>query len=351
MNIDKRNRAMVFFVSIVTVFLLAFFTIQAAPKVITKTACNEIFYSIFGKTFFSDIYIMMPNGETKKISPTNNGTYYQPHISYQGDKVVFYGNEKGPPRIWIADVPDGTAEALTSENSGSRHAVFSWDGKKIAFSSDRSFNQPSEKIELMRGDGLPPDHLYINIFIMDCNGENVRQITWGRYQDQRPAFSPDGKTLAFVSDRGGRRGIWIVETDGRMDPTPLTEELSGYRPWFSTDGKWIYFFSSLNNGDRICRISPNGGEVYLFENNDATISHGPFVDYDNKTMLVHSRINWGFQIWELSIDGINKKQIILPGFEGRAAHPTRSANGILSFDVYRQTNTRRICSMIKGYFF
>ena len=52
----------------------------------------------------------------------------------------------------------------------------------------------------MHGDGLPPKGVNSNIYVMNSDGSELRQITFGNYQDQRPAFSPDSKTIVFVSD-------------------------------------------------------------------------------------------------------------------------------------------------------
>ena len=309
---------------------------------------SQLVYDVFGKSFFSDVYVCFPDGTVKRVSPDRSGIYYQPHISPDGDKVVFYGNESGPPRIWVADTVNGDVTALSPADSGARHPVFSWDGSMIAFVSDRSGNQSPERIEFMRGNGLPPKDLELNLFVMDSSGRNVRQVTYGPYQDQRPAFSPDGKTLAFVSNRAGKMQLWAVKTDGSENPRQLQQSGWGYRPWYSADGQWIYFFSSLNQRHQICKIPANGGSIVFLKNDDKGTSHGPFVDYDNNLLLMHSTRNGEFGIWELPLDGTPARHIFLPEFEGAAAHATRSKNGILAFDVYRQSFMRKIFSSIKG---
>jgi Tol biopolymer transport system component len=312
---------------------------------------SRLLFNLYGKTFFADVYVYYPNGQLKKLSPSDNGIYYQPHINPQGDKVVFYGNEDGPPRIWLAHPGTGHVAALTPETSGARHPVFSWDGSMIAFASDRSHNQNPERIEWMRGNGLPPEELVLHLYIMDTNGQNVRQITFGPYQDQRPAFSPDGKTLAFVSNRGSKRVLWTVQINGNHEPRPLQMDRWGYRPWYSPDGQWIYFFTSIKNRHQICKISINGGQIFPLANDDAGTSHGPFVDYNNDTLLIHSTRNGKFGIWELPLDGTEPRQVLLPELEEAVAHATRSKSGIIAFDVCRRTFARKLGSTIEGLAF
>jgi hypothetical protein len=82
-------------------------------------------------------------------------------------------------------------------------------------------------------------------------------------------------------------------------------------------------------------------------NDDAGTSHGPFVDYNNDTLLMHSTRNGEVGIWELPLDGSEPRQIILPELEEMVAHATRSKNGIIAFDVCRRTLVRKIGSSIE----
>jgi Tol biopolymer transport system component len=52
------------------------------------------------------------------------------------------------------------------------------------------------------------------IFVMDSNGGNVTRLTDNRANDGLPAWSPDGSTIAFASDRDGVWGIWAMNPDG-----------------------------------------------------------------------------------------------------------------------------------------
>jgi Tol biopolymer transport system component len=52
------------------------------------------------------------------------------------------------------------------------------------------------------------------IFVMDSNGGNVTRLTNDRGNDGLPAWSPDGSTIAFASDRDGAWGIWAMNPDG-----------------------------------------------------------------------------------------------------------------------------------------
>lgn len=287
--------------------------------------------------FYTDVYAWYPDGQVKKISP-GDGIYFQPCIHPEGTHVVYYGNSTGSPRVWKADLKTGKIVALTPPDSNARHPVFDWEGKQIAFSSDHVFEQKHETVEEMTPSGDSPPGSHFNIFVMDADGKNVRQVTKGPYQDERPCLSPDGKEITFVSNRLGKKsGLWRVSVDGTKGPWPLLRKSWGYRPWYSADGQWIFFYSGINKRHRICKIPVKGGEIVPLENDDLQLSHGPFADPDGKSILVHGIKEGDFHgIWEIPLNGDPPHQLKPPGFETtHHGHATRATNGIITFDALR----------------
>ena len=179
---------------------------------------------------------------------------------------------------------------------------------------------------------------------MDVNGQHRRQITFGNYQDQRPAFSPDGQSIAFVSNRSGSNRIWIVPADGSAKPKPLQDTGCGYRPWFSSDGKTIYFFSFIDQRHQICALDINSGSVTPLKNDSIGSSHGPFFDDSRYVLLMHSYRSGKWTLFELPLDGGSPRSIQPPQFE-EALHVTRSSNGIIAFDVPHISELRKMASV------
>ena len=66
-----------------------------------------------------------------------------------------------------------------------------------------------------------------DIFAMPAGGGAATALTTGPAWDSQPRFSPDGKTIAFTSDRGGIENIWLMGADGK-NPRALTEEKDAY---------------------------------------------------------------------------------------------------------------------------
>lgn len=240
------------------------------------------------KVFGIDVYAWFPDGRVKKITP-GDGIYVHPCIHPEGKEVLFNGGVSGPSRIYKADLATGQMALLTPSDSTADNAVFSWDGGKIVFCSDRaSGREPAQVEDVVRFP--PPVEGVINVFIMDSNGGNVQQVTSGPHQDQRPCLSPDGKTIVFVSNRAGdvsQFRLWSVPADASKKPRFLNSDVIAYRPWYSKDGELIYFFANINGRNQICKIPAEGGDFVPLANDDKGDSRGPYIDPNADVFAVY----------------------------------------------------------------
>jgi dipeptidyl aminopeptidase/acylaminoacyl peptidase len=83
------------------------------------------------------------------------------------------------------------------------------------------------------------------IWLVNPDGNNLRQATSGEANDSSPFFSPDGKTLGFVSNRSGSDQIYLLPLGGG-EPKKLTDSSTGISgPLWSPDGKFIVFTSTV----------------------------------------------------------------------------------------------------------
>ena len=96
-------------------------------------------------------------------------------------QIAFSNDRDGDREIFVMDADGTNVRQLTTNNDSPVGLAWSPDGKQIAFSSFRN-----------------PDR---EIFVMDVDGTNVRQLTTNDDLDFDPAWSPDGKQIAFSSDR------------------------------------------------------------------------------------------------------------------------------------------------------
>ena len=140
---------------------------------------------------------------------------------------------------------DGSNQTqLTSAAGNDLNAVFSPDGSKIAFTSNRDGNA--------------------EIYIMNADGSNETRLTNNPGLDQIPAFSPNGKKVAFQSQATGGSQIMVMNPDG-SNQTQLTFSTSAkFEPVFSGDGNSISFTVATSNDDEIFIVKADGtGETQL----------------------------------------------------------------------------------------
>lgn len=119
---------------------------------------------------------------------------------------------------------------------------FSPDGKSIAFMSNRSGNW--------------------EIWVCDRNGQNAVQVTsFGGPSLSNPTWSPDGERLAFDSDAYGQWDIFIVGANGGKPQRMTTDPANDGNPSWSKDGQWIYFDSARSGQQQVWKVPANGGEA------------------------------------------------------------------------------------------
>lgn len=285
-----------------------------------------------GSQFGAWVGARLADGSVVPLSPSD-GFFYQACVHPAGTAALYSGARSGPPRVWSIGLdPVGTAVALSPPDSGARHPVWSWDGSAIAFTSDRSTAGASQTVDEIAPQGMPS---LGNIFVMAPDGTGVRQLTTGDFADQRPTFSPDGRTIVFVSNRDGRLGLWKVPADGTGAPEPLPYTGAGYRPWFGVDGARLYFFAPDGDRHRVATVQLGSEAAHFLENDDAGWTHGTFADPNGEVLIVHStRIGGRYQLFELPLDGSPMQAIEIDGVP-HPMHGTRSRNGVMTFDVAR----------------
>ena len=80
-----------------------------------------------------------------------------------------------------------------------------------------------------------------DIYVMDSDGNNQRRVTAHAAEDSHPSWSPDGRKIAFVSNKnGGYIQIWVIDADGR-NPIRLTSGVWDQNPDWSPDGRKITY--------------------------------------------------------------------------------------------------------------
>jgi Tol biopolymer transport system component len=193
-----------------------------------------------------------------------------PAISAKGDRLA-YTTYSYQSNIWRKDLLhlQSPAVELISSTRSQGIPQYSPDGKHIAFASDRG------------GTG--------EIWMSDADGTNLLQISnFGDLPTDPagvgfPAWSPDSQKVAFDYGQPGHRGVYIVDIAERMPRKVVTNLPDMWMPSWSHDGKWIYFQSGTGDRaiQRIFRCPASGGDAVSLS---GETSGSPLESYDGETV-------------------------------------------------------------------
>jgi Tol biopolymer transport system component len=181
-------------------------------------------------------------------------------ISRDGQKVVFTSLRDGDLDIYSMDADGSNVRKLTDELGYDGGPFYSHDGTKIVFRAyhPKTDEERGEYLRLLEQDQIRPSKL--EIFVMDADGSNKRQLTENGAANFAPFFFPDGDRVIFVSnmhDPDGRDfDLYAIDVDGTgLERITFHEEFDGF-PMFNSDGTKIVWGSN--------RFNAQQGETNIF---------------------------------------------------------------------------------------
>lgn len=201
-----------------------------------------------------DIYIANTDGTRLSRLTDTPGYDAEGALSPDGKTIVFTSLRVGDLDIYTMDTEGRNLRRLTFEKGFDGGAFFSWDGSKIVYRAyhPQTPQEVTDYERLLAKGLLRPTRA--EIFVMDANGENKRQLTHNGAANWAPAFHPNGRQIIFSSNlhAPGTRNfdLYLINIEG----TGLERiSFGGFNsfPFFSPDGKKLVFSSDrLTQGPR-----------------------------------------------------------------------------------------------------
>ncbi len=181
-------------------------------------------------------------------------------LSPDDKTIVFTSVRDGDLEIYTMSIDGSNVRRLTREPGYDGGAFFSHDGRRIVYRRDAHPDEAS----LARYQELLAQHLYrpgiLEIWVMDADGGNKRQVTKLGAASFAPYFHPDDHRIIFASNypdpRGRNFDLWMIRDDGTGLEHVTTEPTFDGFPMFSPDGRQLVFAS--NRGGKV------PGETNLF---------------------------------------------------------------------------------------
>lgn len=177
------------------------------------------------------------------------------------------------------------AKNITNSPGKDIQPAWSPDGRQIAFASNRI-----REVE-------PQD-----IFIMDADGTNVRHLVYG----WQPSWSRDGRRIAFASNVDSRDGwsdIYLVDTDGRNRKRLTNDRATDRTPAWSPDGTKIVFVHDTG----IAVMNSDGTNLHTII--DDKVSVYPTWSPDGSRIAFERLVNGNFEIFVMNGDGTDQRNI------------------------------------------
>jgi len=269
-------------------------------------------------------------GDAAAMTSEENSSEH-PRWSPDGKYLAFLSKRnEGRTYVWLLNRLGGEAQLLVKTAQDVKDFAWSPDGKRIVMvlqdpspedleAAEERTKEESEGKEIK--DKNPKAHrpwvidrylykedeigylerLRTHLYVFDLAGKKLAQVTSGDFDDKHPAWSPDGKLLAFSSnrstpdsDRNYDSNIWVVSADNTDKGAHLTQVTtnpgSDDSPMWSPDGKWIAYVTQIEPKLLVyatshVAVSPAaGGEARVLTLNFDRMSSEPHFSPDSKSI-------------------------------------------------------------------
>jgi Tol biopolymer transport system component len=207
-----------------------------------------------------------------------------PAIARQGNRMVYQAST-GDINVWRRQIPAPGEPAsagapICFSTKAETNAAYSPDGRQIAFGSNRSGHW--------------------EIWLSDSDGGHERQATFHNAQSGSPSWSDDGEWIVYDSNSSGQWDIHVMRADGgqprRLTYGPVRNVIGR----FSHDGKWIYFSSMRTGRNEVWKMPFAGGDALQVTRNGGWYSmespDGRFLYYTKLEQSVAA-------LWRMPVEG------------------------------------------------
>ena len=220
---------------------------------------------------------------------TGNRRDTSPRWSPDGTRIAFLSDREGPSQLYVIPATGGEPKKITDLPDGAGTPVWSADGSMLAFAAvvqhdpaptdpeaKKRWEQRPRHVDSPRYKSDGSGYIYdrnTHVFVVPVDGNSEpRQISFGRFNDSDPAWSPDGTTIAFTSARHDTRDedvladLFLVPVEGG-DPRSVARLGRLSAPAFSPDGRRIAVYATTEDGNdwsahaHVWLIPTNGGNA------------------------------------------------------------------------------------------
>ena len=222
-----------------------------------------------------------------------------PYWSDDGKSIVFSSNRTGHSALWrvAVDSPDSAVQISTAGPA--------WDPAVSRRGYRLAFERLQRSLSIWQLDLSNPEEKHPYLVVSGTSDTD---------QGPGPQFSPDGKKLAYMSDRSGTIEIWISNRDG-SSPFQLSAVGGAGTPRWSPDSQSVVFDVGTPDGSKVVNMNLHGGAPRILTPEFHNVC--PSWSRDGKWIYFASPRSGDWQVWKVPADGGAALQVTLHG--GHAA--------------------------------
>jgi Tol biopolymer transport system component/DNA-binding winged helix-turn-helix (wHTH) protein len=243
--------------------------------------------NLYGTNYFELYEVTLPNGSIRKLRSETSGDAEGPVTSITGNKLAYQLSQHGNANIWRKDLLHHQAAAVEviASSRESWQPQYSPDGKYIAFTSDRGGN--------------------FEIWLSRADGSNLVRLS-NLKNAGTPNWSPDSSKIAFDSRQGGVADVYIENVSELVPRKLVTSVANVSTPSWSHDGKWIYFIAGGMDG-RIYRCPAEGGVAVPLSKG---VGWGPQESFDGKAVFFQKYVAGNAVLMQISLEARGTESVV-----------------------------------------
>ena len=252
-----------------------------------------------------EISLADPKEETVARLTHSEGDDLAPRWSPDGERLAFISNRDGQPEIYLMDADGSNPTRVTTNQIHERMGGWSPDGAWLVF---YSLGDESEQ----------------GLWLRNPDGVNLVRLTDG--DDTAPSFSPDGRHIAFVRGDGEEADVFMVtrHKGGSWQDEPEVSRLTrdhaaDLSPMWSPEGKSIVFVSHRDGGAEVYTMQSDGSEQRRLTSNEAD-DFSPAWSRDGKRIAWVSKVYGPAEIFVMDADGSNQLRLTNNTAEDHSPH-------------------------------
>jgi dipeptidyl aminopeptidase/acylaminoacyl peptidase len=249
-------------------------------------------------------------------------------------RILFSADRDGKSRLWTIRPDGGEAVRFLADDDAPGNGTLSPDGTRLVYTeaSDRADKKEWDERVKQKDDAHYAEHklTWTHIWVYDLSSGRKQQITTGNFDHNSPRWSPDGRWIAFASNRTGTQmgdpdrsdnsDILIVPADSGAVRALTTNRGPDSNPVFSPDGRWIAYVSSDHENSSAnqmdVRVVPvEGGEprnlTADFDYSMGGLEWAP----DSRHIYASAAAGLTSRLYRLRADGSAAPQTVLPDDE------------------------------------